>query len=197
MATITLARIDQKIGTFTTNRKALAGLGHEVAMMIFMHAAPKEVSSDCNGTGDCTRALSLTAQMPKSWAGQMEDWFKAYTPIRVVTKNKKCEYDPAYKKLTAEEKLTWWKLEDANLNPFHEIEEQGPADAKILTFEQLLILVEGMAKRIEKQAEEGKISADDVESAKAMAAKLRGTKFNRVKPANDEGTTTTEEANAA
>lgn len=194
MATITLAAIDSKIGTFTTNRKALASLGHEIAMMIFMHAAPKEVSSDCNGTGDCTRALPLMQQLPKSWAAQMDNWLRLYTPIRVVVRNNKCEYDPAYKKLTAEEKLTWWKIEEANLNPFYELNKPD-LEEKLLTFEELLKMVESMAKRIETRVKDNDVADEDKESALAMAATLRKVKFDRVKAdnANEAG----DEANAA
>ena len=178
---ITLAMIDEKIGTFTTNRKALQGLGHEILMLIFRHAAPKEVSEDCMGSGDCTRAIKLIKQMPKSWQVQAVNWFKAFTPVRVVVKNDKCEFDPAYKKLTKEEKLTWWKLEEANTTPFYELDEPDVKD-NTLGFEALLKMVEGMAKRIEKRIEEGEVKEEDILTAKDVAARLKGFKIKRVKP---------------
>ena len=81
--------IDRKIATFITNRDKLKNLGHEIAMMIFDHA---------NEHGDCTRAIKLAKALPNSWQPQMEAWFKAFSPIRVVIKNDKCEFDPAFKK---------------------------------------------------------------------------------------------------
>ncbi len=178
---VTLAQIDEKIGLFTTNRKALQSLGHEIAMMILRHAAPVKVSPDCTGSGDCTRALKLMAQMPKSWAAQMDNWFRQFSPIRVVVKNNKCEFDPKYKKLAAEEKLSWWKLEEAAQTPFFELDEPEVA-GKILDFNALLKLIEQQASRIRKNAEEGKIVESDIPSALAMADKLAAIKFTRVKP---------------
>lgn len=179
---ITLAQIDAKIATFSTNRKALQTLAHDIAMMILRHAAPKEVSPDCVGSGDCTRALSLMEQMPKSWAAQMDNFFRLYSPIIVVTKNKKCGFNPDYKKLTAEEKLLVWKLDLAAQNPFYELEEPE-AQSKVLDFEALVKMVEGMAKRLEKQAEEGKVAEEDIPSALALVTQLKGLKIKRVKPA--------------
>lgn len=179
---ITLAQIDEKISSFTTNRKALQSLGHEILMMIFRHAAPVEVSPDCSGSGDCTRALKLLEQMPKSWAAQADNWLRQNTPIRVVVKNKKCEFDPAYKKLSKQDKLTWWKLEEANVTPFYELEEPE-AKTTDLDFEALVKLIESTAKRIEKKVEEGHVKADDVLTALDVASRLKGFKVKRVKPA--------------
>ena len=176
---ITLAQIDEKIATFTTNRKALQGLAHEIAMLIMRHAAPKEVNDDCQGSGDCTRALKLTQQMPKSWAAQMENWFKTYSPIRVVTKNGKVGFDVAYKKLDKDAKITAWKLDEAAQNPFYELDEPEPA-TKELSFEQLVQLVQQLGKRIEKKAESNEIKATDIPSALAMAEKLSKIRFDRV-----------------
>jgi hypothetical protein len=183
---ITLKAIDTKLAMFVTNRDALRQLGHEIGLMIFMHAAPAEVSPDCNATGDCTRAIALVKEMPKSWQPQMELWFKLFTPIRVVSKNDKCEYDPKYKKLSPEEKLAWWKIVDANENPFWTV--MGEPEVKTFSFEDLLKLIPGLAKRIEKQIDEHKIKDEDVASAKAMADQLKVLTFKRVKadkPDND------------
>lgn len=175
----TLKQIDAKIATFTTNRAKLQTLGHEIAMMIFLHAAPAAVGPDCMGTGDCTRAIKLAKAMPKSWATQIENWLIANTPIRVVTKNDKCEYDPAYKKLSAEDKLTWWKLEQANTTPFYELEEPESATT-ILDFAALLKMVSGLSARIEKKIEAGEVKPEDVLSAQAVAVALSGLKVEKV-----------------
>lgn len=177
---ITLKQIDDAIGTFTTNRKALQNLAHDIGMMILRHAAPKEVNDDCVGSGDCTRALKLMEQMPKSWAAQMDNWFRQYSPIIVVVKNKKCGFDPDYKKLSAKDKLDKWDLEGAAQNPFFELDEPE-VTGKILDFNALLKLIEQQANRIKKNAEEGKIREEDIPSALAMADKLAKIKFTRVK----------------
>src|SRR3546814_15552952 len=88
-------------------------------MMIFYHAAPEEVEQDCNGSGDCTRAAKLISNMPRGWADLMRLWYSTYTPIRISTDGTNAGYDKKYSKLTAEEKLSGGKLEEANVNPFH------------------------------------------------------------------------------
>jgi len=179
---ITLAQIDAKIATFSTNRKALQFLAHDIAMLVLRHSAPKEVNDDCVGSGDCTRALALMEQMPKSWAAQMDNFFRLYSPIRVIVKNKKCGFDLDYKKLSAADKLTWWKLDQAAQNPFYELDEPD-AKSSVLDFEALVKLIESTAKRIEKRVEAGEVKEDDVLSALDIAAKLKGLKIKRIKPA--------------
>lgn len=187
--TITLKKIDDKIGTFTTNRDKLRTLADEIAAMIFYHAAPKEVGADCNGSGDCTRALKLMREMPKSWAEQMAAKFREYTPIRVVVKNDKCEYDPAYKKLSAEEKIAAWNMEAFMSTPFWEVMDEPEAAKDPKTLEELIAMVQSLGKRINTMAEDGKVSESDAETAKAMAERLVGFKFKRVKPANNNNAT--------
>lgn len=191
--TITLKKIDSKIATFSTNRAKLQTLGHEIAMLIFMHAAPKAVSDDCSGTGDCTRALKLAKQMPKSWQTQLENWFKLYSPIRLVTKNDKCEYDPKYKgEADADVKLAFWKLTEANETPFFELDEPESA-SEPLTLEQILAMIPALAKRIESKADKGEVLPDDVPQARVIAKALNALNFAALKakagnsaPANEE-----------
>ena len=179
---ITLAQIDAKIATFSTNRKALQTLAHDIAMLVLRHSAPKEVNDDCVGSGDCTRALALMEQMPKSWAAQMDNFFRLYSPIRVTVKNKKCGFDLDYKKLSAADKLTWWKLDQAAQNPFYELDEPD-AKSSVLDIEALIKLIESTAKRIEKRVEAGEVAEDAVLSALDIAAQLKGLKIKRIKPA--------------
>ena len=167
--------IDRKIASFITRRDKLKNLGHEIAMMIFDHA---------NEHGDCTRAIKLAAALPNSWQPQMEAWFKAFSPIRVVLKNNKCEFDPAYKKATADNKPGFWDRENALATPFFDLMEEPKMD-KIYDFAALVKMVERLAGQIKKKVEEGKVPAEDVESAKLIARTVSGLSFNRVKPAND------------
>lgn len=186
MTAITLKAIDKKIATFTTNRNTLRDLGHEIGMMILRHAAPKEVSADCSGSGDCTRALRLIEAMPKSWGEQMTAWFKAFSPIRVVVKNGKCEFAPEYKKLAPAQKPDAWNLEQAAQTPFYEATEEP--DAKpALDFAALCKLVEGLGKRIATKVEKGEVKEEDRESALAIAKQVQSLKLRRVKaPANTD-----------
>lgn len=177
---ITLKQIDEEINTFTINKNKLRDHAHAVAMLIFRHAAPKEVGPDCVGSGDCTRALKLVKAMPNSWGEQMVVWFKEFTPIRIVAKNDKCEYDPAYKKLPTAEKLTWWHLETAAMTPYHELTEE-PAAAKPMDWDAILKMVEGLGKRINKAIEENRVPEHDIESAKAAAEKVAGLRLVRIR----------------
>lgn len=195
--TITLKKIDSKIALFSTNRAKLQTLGHEIAMLIFMHAAPKAVSDDCSGTGDCTRALKLAKQMPKSWQTQLENWFKLYSPIRLVTKNDKCEYDPKYKsEKDADVKLAFWKLTEANETPFFELDEPESA-SEPLTLEQILAMIPALAKRIESKADKGEIVADALPQARTIAKALSGLNFAALNAKSKEADNSNEDATAA
>jgi hypothetical protein len=180
MAT-TLKKIDAKIATFTTNRVKLQNLGHDIAMLVFMHAAPTQISDDCSGTGDCTRALKLAKQMPKSWQAQLENWFKMFTPIRLVTKNDKCEYDPKYKaEKDADSKLAFWKLAEANETPFYDLEEPEPA-TQLLTLEQILAMLPALAKRIDSKIEKKEVVEDALPQAAIVSAALKALNFTQAK----------------
>jgi hypothetical protein len=183
MAT-TLKSIDKRIATFTTNRDKLRNDAHEIAMLIVNHAAPTACGPNAQGTGDCTRMLRLMQAMPSSWAEQMDFWLRKFTPIRVIVKNGKCEYSKEYKALSsAEEKVEAWDLEGAAATPYYEAKkEEAPKPA--LDFEALCKMVEGLGKRIAKKVEDGEVKPEDMESAKAIAAKVSAIKLVRVKPAN-------------
>jgi len=183
MANITNKDIDKKIATFTTNRDKLRNLGHEIALMIFRHAAPEEVGTGCVGTGDCTRALKLIQALPGSWAIQMADWFKAYSPVRVVEKNGKCEFDPKYKALeTRAEKLEWWNLEGAEATPFWELTAEV-REVKTYDFNALVEMITRQAKAIKKKIKDGVVAPEDVPSAEALVTQLEALHFKRVKAA--------------
>ncbi len=185
--TITLKQIDKAIAAFATSAKAVNVQCHEVGMMIFRHAAPKGVSADCEGSGDCTRAVKLVRAMPASFRRTMMiEWFHKNTPIRIKLSENgdKCEYDPKYKKLSAEEKLTWWNIENANTEAFYDIAEATP-EAKPLDFAALVKLVEQLSKRISTKVERGEVNEEDVPTALALSERLSKMRIVPVKPAND------------
>lgn len=195
---ITLKMIDGECAVFTTSRGKLQAHAHKIGMMIVNHSAPKEAGPDACGTGNCDRALKLTLIMPNSWANQMEEWFKVFTPIRVVTGNGKVGYDPKYKaikdnkKLSDDEKtierLKWWKLSDAEQTPYHEVkqEERPKPD---LTFEAILKGPPALAKRLEKQIEDELVPASLMPTVLATIAMYKSMKIVRVStksPENDD-----------
>jgi len=197
MPEITNAMIDAKIMVFTTDRDKLRDLGQEVAMMIVNHAAPEDAGPNAQGTGDCTRAIKLSQAMPKSWAAQLTSWLIAFTPIRIM--GTKVAYDDEYKKLkitpemsaedkagVREERLKWWKLEEAALQAFYTFDEPSPV-AKVLDLAGIIKWLEQQANSLEKKAADGKVSEAEIETAKAVADQLRAIKVQHVEPANDEG----------
>lgn len=191
MPKITNSTIDAALASFTTNRDKLRDQAHAIAMMIFYHAAPKEVSDDCNGTGDCTRAPKLIEVMPRGWADLMRTWFHTFTPIRISTDGKTVGYDKKYAKLSADKKLDWWKLEEANTTRFDLLAEDRGQGVRILDFDTMVKMVGQLANRIENKVKEDEVKPEDVLTAKAIASALSGLKFERVKASdvetNDDG----------
>lgn len=193
MAEITNTMIDAEIAIFTTDRNKLRDRGHTIAMMIVNHAAPEDAGVNAQGTGDCTRALKLANEMPKSWAAQLSSWFAAFSPIRLV--GTKVAYDDEYKKLKItpemnaeqkaeirDERLKWWKLEEAALQPFHTFDEPSPV-AKILDLAGIIKWLEQQANSLEKKADDGKVSEAEIETAKAVAGQIRAIRVQHVEPA--------------
>lgn len=133
--------------------------------------------------------------MPKSWAEQLVQWFKAFTPIRIVVANDKCEFDPKYKKLSPEEKKAqmndWWKLEDANTTTIFELTQEPDVQVKLLSLEDLIKMASQLGTRIERilndEDERRSVRPEDVEPARTFARMLESIKVERTKPAsNDE-----------
>jgi hypothetical protein len=180
MTVPTSKMIDRGIASFITNRDKLKAQAHKLALMIFDHA---------NAHSDCTRAIKLAAALPNSWQPQMCAWFLAFTPIRVVLKNGKCELAPAYKKAAKENRVEFWNREAAEATPFYELTEEPKAD-KVYDFATLVALVTRLGKQIETKIEEGKVPTEDVESAREIASKVKKLSFRRV-AANDTTPETT------
>jgi hypothetical protein len=194
MAEITNAMIDAKLVIFTTDRNKLRDLGQEIALMVLNHAAPEDAGPNAQGTGDCTRAAKLASEMPKSWATQLTSFFIAVSPIRI--NGSKVAYDDAYKALkitpdmsaedkaaVREERLKWWRLEEAAIHPFYEFDEPD-SKVKILDLAGIMKWLEAQASSLEKKADDGKVAASEIETAKAVAARLRAIKVMHVEAAN-------------
>src|SRR3546814_14724779 len=91
--------------------------------------------------------------MPRGWADLMRLWYSTYTPIRISTDGTNAGYDKKYSKLTAEEKLSWWKLEEANVNPFHTLKPGAMNGVTILDFDDLEAMVKRLVKQIKNIAD--------------------------------------------
>jgi len=192
-------QIDDQIAVLTTDRDKLRDHAQKIALMIYYHAAPKEVSSEAFGFGDCTRAIKLLDVLPRSWADAMKTWFQLYSPIRVSTDGKMTGFDKKYTaknpdgspKLTKEEKLSWWKVDDAVANRFDTVDPKGATGVTILSLDDIFKMAAQLGKRITKIVEDEddrrSIKPEDRETAKAFANMLNGLKIERVKaepPAN-------------
>ena len=172
---MSLKKIDGNIARIGATGEKLNILIHTTAMLIAQHAAKH---------GDCTRALVLAKAMPASMRRTtLISWFAKYTPIRVVLVN-----DVVGMMKKEEKGFTPFALEKADAKPFYKIAETTPEAAAPLDFLKLVAMVESIGKRIDKSVEEGKVSEDDIPSAKAITAQLKALSFKRVKAvvANDQ-----------
>jgi hypothetical protein len=180
MATkITLAAIDTNIAQYRTNRAALQSLAHTTAMMIVRHAAPKEAGDDCNGSGDCTRALPLAVALPKSEEAQLKKWLHDFTPIRYNISGGNVGYDKAYTNLSKAEKLTWWKIEEAAQTPFFDYSVEP--EVRAFDFIAMKKMIERMPAMIDKKMSEGLIPEEDRATALALKERLEAFTVTRVK----------------
>lgn len=162
------ARMQDRFTRITNDYAKVNLYVHETAMMIATHA--KEHN-------DCSTAQGLIMAMPASIRREMLIlWFARYTPIVVKNDDKwTSKMHKVGTKLYVE-----WNLEEAEANPFYKLAEENK-EAAPLTFEQMVKMVEGLAKRIEKKVENGEVAPEDIESAKAVAEQISHLKLVRVK----------------
>lgn len=144
---------------------------HETCLMIFDHAVE---------TGDCRLVHSLYEAMPASYRREtMLTWFRRYTPIRYNTSTGKVgivdESDKSYMP---------FDREAAVYTPWYTIAKEEPEEKakKPMDFAAMLKLVQSLPAKLTKAEEDGLIPADDIESAHAIARKIKALKIEWVKP---------------
>lgn len=166
------ARMRDRFATITTNGDKLNLYIHETAMMIANHAKEH---------GDCSTAQGLVMSMPASMRREMLIlWFATFTPIVVKNDDKwAAQMHKPNTKLFVD-----WNLDDGEATPFYRLAEEHKEKAP-LDAEKALALILQMAKRMTKQADEGKVKPEDVDYIRAISSALSGLKVNRPKPAND------------
>lgn len=171
-----LKLIDRNIAAVRRTGDKFNQLVHETAMAIARHAMEH---------GDCSRAQVLLHAMPASMRRtQLALWFHTYTPI--VVKEKEPGWNSKMHKegsklfvpfdLDAGDAMPWYKLAEAN----------AEGETKTLTFEQLVEMISGVAKRIEKKADDGAIEEGSIDAARNIARTLRALKFDKPVANNDE-----------
>lgn len=167
------ARMKDRFLKITADYAKINQYVHETAVMIAKHAKEH---------GDCSTAQGLVMAMPASTRREMLIlWFSTYTPI--VVKNNE---DFESKMHKPESKMfVDWDIEGGEADPFFEMakrnKEQEPKD-----FAALVALVHALGPKIEKMIENDQVEAEDIPSAEAMAARLKGLRFQRVQPSNDD-----------
>jgi hypothetical protein len=130
---------------------------------------------------DCSTAQGLVMAMPASTRREMLIlWFKMFSPI--VVKND----DKWASKMHSEGTKLYvpFDIEAAEATPFYKLaeehKERPPLDA-----EGILKLIEGLAGRLVKMGEEGKILPEFVDSAASAAAALKRIKIVAKRADND------------
>ena len=170
---MSLKLIQKNIKTIVVNAAKLNVLIHETGLLIIGHAIEH---------GDCSPAKDLVNAMPASMRRTMlKAWFERFSPIRF---NMSEGLAVKVGMLKPEAKTyTPFDVPGGEATPFFQIAEENPE--KTYDFAALLKLVERLPALIEKKIEGGKVPAEDILSAQAMAVKLSALKFDRVF-ANDD-----------
>ena len=196
MTKITFKQIDGEIAKFTTDADALNARAHAINIMILKHLAPTFCGDDFQGSGDMSRVPAMVMAMPASWRRTEEiRWWETNTPCRIkYTQGKIVQFgfDKRYIALAKKHKddkealeaarKEWWDVETALNLPFYMMaEDNAEQETKELSLDDLLKLVHGLGKRIEKKANEGDVSDEDTATALAMAARLEKFKQPRIK----------------
>jgi hypothetical protein len=180
---MSLKIIQKNIKTIVTNANKLNVLIHTTAVLVLEHA---------NEHGDCTTALDLVNAMPASMRRTMlVQWFETYSPIRFNMKDGLAVKVGLLK--AAAKNFTPFDIDAGREMPFYTLAEQNP-EGKVLDFDAILKLVQGMAKRIDKQVEDGKVKPEDIESAKAASIAIQGLRLVRVNGAPVEADLPVQEA---
>jgi hypothetical protein len=147
---------------------------HETAMLILRHAAEHK---------DCSTAQGLVNAMPQSARKlALINWFGQFSPI-VVKDDDKWE-----SKMHKEGSKLFkaFDLEGAEANPWFTIADKMGAEKPPVGLDGMVAWLEAQAKSWEKKADEGKVDAAELATAKALAAQLRAIKLVHIAPANDE-----------
>lgn len=192
--------IDAKLATFVLNRDALKNLAHEIAMDVLYYAAPKDISDECGGTGDCSRILALAEVLPNSWEPLLAKWLKEFVPIRYNKSGQNYGYDKAYKNLSWEHdgdaKRAAWNLEGASQTTMFDLNKEP--EVKAFDFIAMRNMIERLPSQLQKKIDDKLVPAEDLASVEAMISRLKTIDVRRVKaPANSNDETVVDTPAAA
>ncbi len=168
-------KIKSNIHWIVTNAAKVNEKIHETAVMISQWAELH---------GNCTLAKDLYNAMPASMRRTMLNaWFEKYTPIRFQLKDGLCVkvgmLKPDAKNFVA------FDMEMGAAEPFWVMAENTPEKAP-MDLAAIMKLVESLANRLDKGADEGKIAPEEVFTAKRTAQLLRELKVEHVPAATEK-----------
>lgn len=164
----TLKLIDKNIKSVRVAGDKLNTLIHETALMVLEHA---------KAHGDCSRAQVLVMAMPASMRRtSLIAWFSQFSPI--VVKNSD-DWDAKMQKPETASGAPNplyrpFDVEGATAKPFYQIANENREAATPASFADLVLMVERITKRIEKQIDDNMIVESDVGKAKAIVRTLEG-----------------------
>jgi hypothetical protein len=158
---LTVAEIKANIVTIAKNAAELNILVHDTAMGILHHA---------KAHGDATLAQALVMCLPSTLRRtQLIGWFSDYSPLAL--KNDADWPGKVIKKAKIGER--GYLIADADKKPWYvRADENKETDAKTYTLDQLIAIVRGYSKKINKKLEDKEIDGNDVIAARMFASYL-------------------------
>lgn len=152
--------INKNIATIGKMGTKFNELVQETAVGIIIH---------CQATGDCTAALRLVQVLPKSARrGLLINFFAAYSPIGMnVGTGKVGLHRPDAKCYKP------YNVDAARLNPWYNSAEANDEDLPDTTLEQTNKMIFGLASRLQKQLDEGRVAANDRDAVVEQIAQLK------------------------
>ena len=155
-----LKTINSNIKLISRNYAKVNGLVQDTAVAIIAH---------CQATGDATAALRLVQAMPKSARrGLVIDFFAKYSPIGMNVANGKVGlHKPEAKAYNP------FDVDGARANPWYEGEKADKEDLPDTTLEAANKMIFAVAAKLQKNLDDGRVAANDVEPIKAQIALLK------------------------
>ena len=167
------AQMQDRFVKITSDYGAVNLYVHETAVLIAKHAQEH---------GDCSTAQGLIMAMPASIRREMLIlWFSKFTPI--VVKNDDKWTAKMHKE--GDKMFVPFDIEAGEATPFMTLAQQNKEKAP-LDFAGLVLLPQKMAKQLEKRIEDGLVSPDEIETAKALIETFKGIRVQHVNIEKEE-----------
>lgn len=165
---MSIAKINARLATFTTNADKQNAFHHVTCMMIMKHAEQH---------GDCTTAIAAVKAMPASMRRSMLiQWFAKHSPIVVKLAGAKgedaCGFNATYMKLKgAEAKVSHWDIDAADAEPFYMLADAIPEETPF-DLAKAIKMLQSLSGRLAKEIKDGNIPANDLDKVTELSAKV-------------------------